>query len=62
MMQDVLVIGSGPAGLAIAAALGTQNLKVHGLAPTGPSIPWSTTFPGQRPLSGVEGDADKSGK
>ena len=44
------------------AALCHQNLKVHGLASTGPFIPWSTTFPSQRPLSGVEGDAYKSSK
>ncbi|MEM8613934.1 MAG: lycopene beta cyclase [Cyanobacteria bacterium P01_H01_bin.105] len=43
-MHDVLVIGSGPAGLAIAAALCNQSLKVHGLALTSPSIPWSTNY------------------
>ncbi|MGD1857631.1 MAG: lycopene cyclase family protein [Leptolyngbyaceae cyanobacterium] len=41
-MQDVLVIGSGPAGLAIAAALCNQNLKVQGLAPA--SAPWSANW------------------
>ena len=43
-MQDVLVIGSGPAGLAIAAALCNQNLKVHGLTPTSPFTPWSANY------------------
>ena len=44
MMHDVLVVGSGPAGLAIAAALCNQNLKVHGLTPTNPTAPWSSNY------------------
>ncbi|MEM7064795.1 MAG: lycopene beta cyclase [Cyanobacteria bacterium P01_B01_bin.77] len=43
-MQDILVIGSGPAGLAIATALCNQNLKVQGLTPTNPSAPWSANY------------------
>lgn len=43
-MQDVLVIGSGPAGLVIAAALCNHNLQVYGLTPTRPSDPWPTTY------------------
>ncbi len=41
---DALVIGSGPAGLSIAAALGEAGLKVQGLSPTDPAAPWPNTY------------------
>lgn len=43
-MFDALVIGSGPAGLAIAAALCDQGLNVAGLAPVPPPVAWSNTY------------------
>jgi lycopene beta-cyclase len=43
-MEDVLVIGAGPAGLAIAAALGQAGLHVGGLAPGRPDAPWAPTY------------------
>ncbi|MEB3324764.1 MAG: lycopene cyclase family protein [Cyanobacteriota bacterium] len=43
-MHDVLVIGAGPAGLAIAAELGTGGLSVAALAPGDPAAPWSNTY------------------
>jgi lycopene beta-cyclase len=41
---DVLVIGAGPAGLAIAAALGDAGLRVALLAPALPPAPWPNTY------------------
>ncbi|MBD1821213.1 lycopene cyclase family protein [Cyanobacteria bacterium FACHB-DQ100] len=43
-MFDALVIGSGPAGLAIAAALCDEGLNVAGLAPVPPPVAWSNTY------------------
>ncbi|HIK43581.1 MAG TPA: lycopene cyclase family protein [Leptolyngbyaceae cyanobacterium M65_K2018_010] len=43
-MVDVLVIGAGPAGLSLVAALAEQGLAVQGLAPTPPAMPWSNTY------------------
>jgi lycopene cyclase-like protein len=43
-MLDVLVIGSGPAGLSIAAALAEAGLAVQGLSPTSPETPWVNTY------------------
>ncbi|NJL47350.1 MAG: lycopene cyclase family protein [Leptolyngbyaceae cyanobacterium SM2_5_2] len=43
-MFDVLVIGAGPAGLSLAAALGQQGLAVGGLSPAGPATPWQNTY------------------
>ena len=36
---DVLVLGAGPAGMAIASALGKEKLKVDVLSPNGPTNP-----------------------
>lgn len=44
MVFDALVIGSGPAGLAIAAALCDEGLNVAGLAPVPPPGEWSNTY------------------
>jgi len=41
---DALVVGAGPAGLALAAALGEQGLRVRGLAPHAPTRPWPNTY------------------
>ena len=41
---DVLVIGSGPAGLAIAAELCDRNLSVAAVAPQEPATPWENTY------------------
>jgi lycopene cyclase-like protein len=41
---DVLVIGAGPAALAIAAALVQHGVAVQGLAPTAPDAPWPNTY------------------
>ncbi len=43
-MADVLVIGSGPAGLLIANALEQRGLKVEGLSPAAPDAPWPNTY------------------
>ncbi|HEY9664047.1 MAG TPA: lycopene cyclase family protein [Allocoleopsis sp.] len=43
-MFDALVIGSGPAGLAIAAALCDEGLNVAGLAPVPPPVEWPNTY------------------
>ncbi|MDW8316435.1 MAG: lycopene cyclase family protein [Anaerolineae bacterium] len=43
-MYDALVVGAGPAGLAIAAALAEAGLRVQGLAPADPAAPWQNTF------------------
>jgi lycopene beta-cyclase len=41
---DTLVVGSGPAGLAIAAVLCDEGLNVAGLAPVLPPVEWSNTY------------------
>ncbi|MBW4484658.1 MAG: lycopene cyclase family protein [Tildeniella torsiva UHER 1998/13D] len=43
-MQDVLVIGSGPAGLSLVAALAEVGLAVQGLALDDPTHPWPNTY------------------
>lgn len=43
-MQDVLVIGAGPAGLSLAAALAEAGLAVQGLALADPAQPWPNTY------------------
>ncbi|MGF1567241.1 MAG: lycopene beta cyclase [Nodosilinea sp.] len=43
-MLDALVIGAGPAGLSLAAALGEEGLTVNGLAPVDPAAPWPNTY------------------
>lgn len=43
-MVDVLVIGAGPAGLSLAAALGQEGLAVQGLSATEASTPWPNTY------------------
>ena len=43
-LPDVLVLGAGPAGMAIASALGKENLKVDVLSPKGPEEPWPNTY------------------
>jgi lycopene cyclase-like protein len=44
LVFDALVIGSGPAGLAIAAALCDEGLNVTGLAPVPPPVEWPNTY------------------
>jgi len=41
---DGLVIGAGPAALAIAAELGERGLTVAALAPNPPTAPWANTY------------------
>jgi lycopene cyclase-like protein len=41
---DILVIGAGPAALAIAAELGSRGLAVTALAPADPASPWANTY------------------
>ena len=41
---DVLVIGAGPAALAISAALVERRVRVEGLAPQDPTTPWVNTY------------------
>jgi len=41
---DGLVIGAGPAALAIAAELGERGLAVAALAPAPPTAPWANTY------------------
>jgi lycopene cyclase-like protein len=41
---DGLVIGAGPAALAIAAELGERGLRVAALAPVDPATPWTNTY------------------
>jgi lycopene beta-cyclase len=43
-MDDILVVGAGPAALAIAAALGRVGLRVAALAPEPPDTPWPQTY------------------
>ncbi|MGB3310919.1 MAG: lycopene beta cyclase [Nodosilinea sp.] len=43
-MQDVLVIGAGPAGLSLVAALAETGLAVQGLALADPAHPWPNTY------------------
>ncbi|MCB0069420.1 MAG: lycopene cyclase family protein [Caldilineaceae bacterium] len=43
-MDDVIVLGAGPAGLALAAALCDAGLTVTGVAPGGPVTPWPNTY------------------
>ncbi|MFM8319948.1 MAG: lycopene cyclase family protein [Chloroflexota bacterium] len=43
-MDDVIVVGAGPAGLAIAAALGAAGLQVTGLSARPPDAPWPATY------------------
>ena len=44
VLPDVLVIGGGPAGMAIASALGKEKLKVDVLSPNGPNETWPNTY------------------
>ena len=43
-MTDVLVIGSGPAGLFLATALEQRGIRVEGLSATDPAEPWPNTY------------------
>ncbi|MCS6839652.1 MAG: lycopene cyclase family protein [Roseiflexus sp.] len=43
-MDDVLVVGAGPTGLAIAAALSETGLRVAGLSATAPTKLWQNTY------------------
>ena len=43
-LPDVLVLGAGPAGMAIASALGKEKLDVEVLSPNGPDEPWPNTY------------------
>lgn len=42
--MDVVVLGAGPAGLAIAAALAERGVRVQGIAPEDPATPWLNTY------------------
>lgn len=54
-LTDVLVIGSGPAALAIAAALVERGLRLEALALDDPAAPWPNTY-------GIWGpEADRAG-
>lgn len=44
MMADILIVGAGPAGLALAAALCDAGLRVTVVAPAGPDAPWPNTY------------------
>jgi lycopene beta-cyclase len=44
LTYDAIVVGAGPAGLAIAAALCDAGLRVAGLAPVPPTAPWPNTY------------------
>jgi lycopene beta-cyclase len=44
LVPDVLVIGAGPAGTALAAALCDAGLRVAGLAAGSPETPWRNTY------------------
>jgi lycopene cyclase-like protein len=41
---DVLVVGAGPAALAIAAELADRGVRVEGLAAADPAAPWANTY------------------
>ncbi|MGQ9827414.1 MAG: lycopene beta cyclase [Roseiflexus sp.] len=43
-IHDVLVVGAGPTGMAIAAALGAAGLHVAGLSAAPPTRPWQNTY------------------
>ena len=43
-MVDALVVGAGPAGIALAAALAQCGLTVTGIAPAPPDAPWPHTY------------------
>ncbi|GIW01766.1 lycopene beta cyclase [Roseiflexus sp.] len=43
-VEDVLVVGAGPTGLAIASALSDAGLRVVGLSTTAPTKPWQNTY------------------
>ena len=43
-MADVLVVGSGPAGLSLATALAQRGLSVEGLSAIAPQTPWPNTY------------------
>jgi lycopene beta-cyclase len=43
-MHDIVIIGSGPAGMALAAALCKAGLRVAGLTPGDPAAPWINTY------------------
>ncbi|MFZ9950702.1 MAG: lycopene beta cyclase [Vulcanococcus sp.] len=55
---DVLVIGAGPAALAIAAALVQRGVRVQGLAPADPAAPWPNTYGIWGPEVDTQGLAD----
>lgn len=42
--SDVLIVGAGPAGLALAAALCDAGLRVEGATPADPIAPWANTY------------------
>lgn len=44
MTADIVLIGAGPAGLALAAALCDAGLHVAGIAPADPTLPWLNTY------------------
>nr|YP_002049400.1 lycopene cyclase [Paulinella chromatophora]ACB43190.1 lycopene cyclase [Paulinella chromatophora] len=43
-IADVLIIGAGPAALAIASELCQRGLQVEGLASISPEVPWENTY------------------
>jgi len=43
-ISDVLIVGAGPAGLALAAALCEAGLHVEGATPADPTAPWPNTY------------------
>jgi lycopene beta-cyclase len=42
--SDILIIGAGPMGMALAAAMSQQGLRVAGLAPMPADTPWVNTY------------------